>query len=134
MKFPFEEQSLSAPNFLQKAFKKQPKQNALIELVNLFAAKQNVEEIKSRDAEAIAQRYGVDLKQDLREEREEVYKTYLRYALQNVVERNEQSGGIRHLRELLHIQEDSHQTIHAAVAGDMLRSLADAMLTDGRLS
>jgi len=134
MKFPFEEQELGRPNFLQKMFKLHVKKNAVIEISNLFASKQSIEDICNRDVEKIAKRYDVDLRKDLREERENLYRAYLTFALRAATEDNQPPEGIQHLRDLLHIQDSSHQAIHADVAEELFRSFADAVVAEGRLS
>ena len=64
-------------SYFQRLLKKEPKENALIEVNNLLASKE-LNEIKHEDIESISLKYKVDLYKSFSVELKEFYQRYQR--------------------------------------------------------
>src|SRR5450759_4129237 len=93
-------EKLIQPSFLRRLFKIEPKENAFIEVNNLFASKPLIE-IKSAEIEAISVKYKVDLRKRFIDKLKEIYRRYLQQSISDKVITDQEVIYQNYLKKLL---------------------------------
>ena len=102
----YKHKALIKPNYIQKIFRKEPSENAVIEINNLFADKQiNIDEIQPEQIIGISDKYKINLKKDFKDERLDLFNKYLQYCLEDKKLDNKEIRLLIHMRRILFLND-----------------------------
>ena len=98
----YKSKKLKKPTFIQKLFNKQPKENAMIEINNLFALHQNnFKNISLEKILEIGDKYKADLKKLFKDNRLQLFQNYLHFCLVDDKLEDSQVATLKHIGEVL---------------------------------
>jgi len=129
----FQKSILEETSFLQKIFKQQPEENAVIELNNLLASKP-IKQISQSEISAIETRYGISLEQEFKLNLEEFYATFLNYCLADKSLSNEELEDLKHLKLLLGLDDITISNLHSKIGAIVYKKSFEEAVADGRLT
>ncbi len=129
----YERKELKKGSFLTRLLNKKIKENAFIELWNLFSAKE-IEQISYEDVASIASNYQVDFRQHFKEQVSDIYRRLVSHYLQDKMLSNSEIESLQHAKKLLHLNDDDVEQIHREVAGKMYREEVDKAIKDNKLT
>lgn len=129
----FQKAILEETSFLQKIFKQQPEENAVIELNNLLASKQ-IKQISQSEILEIETRYGISLEQEFKLNLEEFYATFLNYCLADKSLSNEELEDLKHLKLLLGLDDITISNLHSKIGAIVYKKSFEDAVADGRLT
>ncbi len=130
---PFQTIPLTPQSFLQRIFKQDAVENAIIELNNLLAINA-IKEIKQSDIEEIERRYGTSFIKNFRLNLEEFYATYLNYCLIDRTLSDEEISDLKHLKSLFQFEDRTVELLHIKIGEKIYRKSFSEAVSDGRLS
>jgi len=125
-------EKLIQPSFLQRLFRKEPKENAFIEVNNLFASKP-LKEIKSAEIEAISVKYKVDLRKRFINRLKEIYRRYLQQSISDKINTDQQVIHQNYLKKLLMLNDSEVEEIHNQLAGEIYKKSYNEVISDGKI-
>jgi hypothetical protein len=128
----YNKQDLKKTTFLQKMLGQRIKENAIIELNNLLADHE-LNQITLEQVYAIADKYGVNFKNDYTQEITDFYKTYLNSCLSDKVISDKELDDLRELKRILQINDKQVEEIHRELAGKIYKAEVDKVIKDGEL-
>lgn len=128
----FKETSKKDPGFFQRLFKKEPIDNAFIELNNLLATKE-LNSISTADVNAISARYKIDLSKKFPDKLKDLYGKYLAYCLTDNKLEDGEIEELKKLKSLLGLKDKDIEETHNQVAGQIYKKSFEQMIKDGRL-
>lgn len=108
------------------------KENAIIELNNLLA-EHELSQITLEQVYGIADKYGVNFKNDYTEEVVNFYKSYLNSCLSDKVISEKELDDLRELKRILQINDKQVEEIHRELAGKIYKAEVDKVILDGEL-
>ncbi|MDR1997142.1 MAG: hypothetical protein LBQ83_02315 [Candidatus Margulisbacteria bacterium] len=129
----FMAQELTRPSFLQKLFNIQPKNNALVEINNLFATKKLLD-ISLDDICEIATRYEVNINKAFKKQLLEFYRTYLEYCLRDKHLSDTELKELSHLKKILNLTDSTTKDTYNELTAKIYKSAVKDALADNRLS
>ncbi|ARS35790.1 hypothetical protein [Pontibacter actiniarum] len=129
----FNEAPLLKRSFMQRILRQHPEENAVIEINNLLASKQ-VREINSMEIDRITRTYKIDALHQFRLNMEEFYAVYLNHCFEDCVLSEEELQDLRHLRQLLQLEERTVNFLHSEIGQKVYKSSFERAIADGRLT
>ncbi len=122
------------PNYVQRLLGKEPRENVVIALNNLFADASRVRHVTYEDIQNIANSYDVNLQRDFKEDLAQLYREYLEYCLADKAMSDEEVRDLSHLKHLLGLNDQIVQSIHneaieSAYGKAIDEALSDALIT-----
>ncbi|MEQ9262869.1 MAG: hypothetical protein RLP14_06885 [Owenweeksia sp.] len=129
----YQEVPLYRRSLLQKIFRQQPEENAIIEINNLLAT-QPLSKIRKTDIIAIAAKYRVDLLKTYPQNLREFYAVYLTSCLKDYNLSDAEKKELEHLRMILMLSKEEAEEIYAEVAEPIYRKVLSEAVSDGELS
>jgi hypothetical protein len=129
----FTKTELKNAGFFQRLLKKEPSENALIEVNNLLASRALIE-IQLSDVEAILARYKVDFHLTFLNQLKELYERYLKKCLEDEVLTENEIQELNHLREILILKDQDVIGIHEKLGEDIYRKKYDDAISAGSLN
>lgn len=124
---------LSAISFFQKLFKQSVRENAVIELNNLLAAK-NLLQITTNDIKAIEDTYKLSLNKEFVLNLEEFYAVYLNHCLVDKILSNQELNELSHLKHILRLDDKTISKLHIKVGALHYKKSFEEAIADGRLT
>ncbi len=106
MTAPFTHKPLERPSFFLRLLGRQPKINGLIEMNNLLAQAEGVENVSMQQVDEIATRYRIRMLKDLKDERRGLCGDFLRYCIEDHRLDTGEADRLQHLRRLLRLSEE----------------------------
>ena len=130
----YKEKELENPTFFQKLFKKQPEENALIEINNLLAKNQdNLMKVTLENIIEIGERYKLDLKSKDHQKRVDLYSKYLDHCLKDKkIDKNEIEV-LEHLKHILLLNDSVTQKLLKAETEKIYSLSVKDFIVDGEL-
>ena len=128
----FKTEKLIQPSFLQRLFKTEPKENAFIEVNNLFASKPLME-IKSTEIEAISVKYKVDLRKRFIGRFKELYLRYLQQSISDKIITDQEVISQNYLKKLLMLNDSEVEEIYNQLAGEIYKKSYNEAISDGKI-
>ena len=128
----FKETPKKDPSFFQRLFKKEPVDNAFVELNNLLATKE-LKNITTADVNSISSRYKIDFLRKFPNKLKELYGKYLTFCLTDNKLQDEEIEELKKLKSLLGLKDKDIEEVHNQVAGQIYKKSFDQMIKDGRL-
>lgn len=125
-------QELQSPNFFQRLFRKEPKENAFIEVNNLLATK-SLKEIQLEQIEEISARYKVNLHDKFLDRLKELYERYLKKCFADSVLTDEELEDLTLLKHLLILQDYEVNELHDKLGGDIYKKTYEEAISKGTL-
>ncbi len=102
----YKRKDLSLPTFFQRLFKKQPKENALIEINNLLAENQeNIKGISLDNVIEILVKYNTQMTEQDHQLRLDLLEDYLKSCLTDKKIENQEIEVLEHLKNLLFLND-----------------------------
>ena len=98
---PFKIKPKNNQTFFQRLIGRFPKENAIVEINNLLAMSQSIQDISFEGIQSVANTYKVNLNKQFQDELEILYRDYIRYCLSDKVITDEEVGDISHLKSIL---------------------------------
>jgi hypothetical protein len=132
MKNLFQTEKLIPISFSQRLLKKGPKENAFIEINNLFASKPLLD-IKSAEIEAITARYKIDLRTEFIDRLKEFYLRYLQQNVSDKVITDQELVCQEYLKNLLQINDAEAEEIQNQLTGKIYKESFNEVISDGRI-
>lgn len=124
---------LRKPSLLQRLFRQQPDENAIIEVNNLLAS-MPLMSIKRTDITNISTRYNLNLNKIFKKNVYEFYAVYLKACLQDNTISDEEAQQLDHLASILGLTEKDREVIQENVAGPIFQNAVESAVANGRLS
>jgi hypothetical protein len=128
----FQVVSLYKQSLFQKIFGQIPEENAVIEINNLLASKP-IKSITNHDISSILAKYKANLYKTFRKNLYEFYAVYLNYCLKDKVLSDDELGELKHLKNLLNLNDNDVDVIHNKIAGTIYQESVHEAISDGRL-
>ncbi len=125
---------LKKPTSVQKILQRKPKENAIIEINNLLAEKQdNLSQIELEDIEKITKKYNVSLDKEFKNFRLELFEKYLDHCLEDHKLDDEEIASFVHLKNLLFLADSEIKYIlqrktHPIFNKEVKKAVADGQL------
>ena len=129
---PFRMRSLKDQSFLQRVTGQRPKENALIEINNMFA-KRPVRTVSISDIEKVAESYKFNVFKKFQGPLIGLYRDYLIHCLSDKVLTNEEIKDLLHLKHALGLNDKVVSKIHSEVSESVYSKSVDEAIADGRL-
>ena len=104
MSTPFNKRQLKNSSFFQRILGKKPKENVIIEIMNLLADK--FPNITSNNIDEIAFKYKTNIHKIFMKELYDIYRTYLKYCLMEKHLSKEEINNLNHLKNLLGLSDN----------------------------
>jgi hypothetical protein len=123
---------LENANFFQRLLKKEPKENAFIEVNNLLATRP-LKEIKLEEIEEISARYKVDLHNKFGERLKELYQRYLKKCFADSLLTEKELDELTHLKHLLILQDYEVNIFHEQLGGEIYKKNYEEAISKGTL-
>ncbi|MGD0551528.1 MAG: hypothetical protein ABSB25_02630 [Sedimentisphaerales bacterium] len=130
----FIEKPLKRPNLLQRIFRLQPKENALIEMNNLFAKADKIEDVSLEDVFEIATSYGVDLHKKFNKELRQIVTGYLSSCLKDLKIDDREFKNIKHLVRVFGINAYEFSKIRNEVCESIYADKVQEVISDGKVT
>jgi hypothetical protein len=124
--------SLKDQTFLQRVMGQRPKENAFVEINNLFAQRP-VRSVSISDIEKIAESYNVNVFKKFQVSLAGLYRDYLVQCLSDKVLTNEEIKDLLHLKHALGLNDKIITKIHGEVTESIYSKSVDEAIADGRL-
>ena len=134
MTAPFTHKPLERPSFFLRLLGRQPKINGLIEMNNLLAQAEGIENVSMQQVDEIATRYRIRMLKDLKDERRGLCGDFLRYCIEDHRLDTGEADRLQHLRRLLRLSEEDVAVIQRDVASSVYEAQADEAMRDRKLS
>jgi hypothetical protein len=134
---PFVFKPLPELNVWDKMRNPTPREHAILELNNLLAAPERVNEITLDQLIALSNKYNVDFTQEHHEELEKFYYEFILYCLVDSEFQEYELVDIAHLKGLFSLNDDQHDTVYQDVvrhvfARNVKEVFADKEVTEAR--
>ena len=133
METPFKERQLEKPDFFQRILKKEPKQNALIEINNILS-NNKVLTIPIEKIQAIAAKYKVDINKQFSIELLQYYRRYLEYCCIDPSIFENKINELNHLALILSLNEEEVKQINKDLTSKIYKKEVDEAIRERRLS
>lgn len=124
-------QSYRAPNLLGRFFKRQPKENALIEINNRLAQAKDIKEISIRDILEIGEEHGVDVYGAFTQELKMLFAQYLKYCLLDLKLTKDEIQNIQHLQRLFYLSNETVKNVQQEVCRSIYEKAVQDVISDG---
>jgi len=119
-------------HFFQQLFKTLPKENAIVEINNLLATK-FIRDIKLEEISEICLKYKVNLRVKFFNDLKELYERYLRKCFEDSILTDEEIDDLRHLRQILTLEENEVSELHNKLGGEIYKKAYDKAICDGKI-
>jgi len=130
----YKSQELSKPSFFQRLLNKKPKENAIIEVHNLFSKSKYIKDITIDNIQEISESYKINLVEEFHTEMETFYTVYLKHCLSDDKLSDEEMSDLLYLKKLLNLNDKAIEKIHKEVAGLIYRENIEKVIADGRIN
>lgn len=131
---PYKTQEIKKSSFFEKIFKIKPKKNALLEIVNLLAEVDNFSNIKPQSIEKIAEEYKINLSMNFKEERENIFEQYIKYALEDKHLSEKERDNAKLLKQILFLNDGQARKVLNNACKKIYEEAYQHAITDGRIS
>jgi hypothetical protein len=129
----FKPKRLKAQNFFQKILRKQPRENAVVEINNLLATKPLLDITPSEINETLY-KYKENILRTFASDIAQLYEMYLRHCLNDKHLSDEDLAELKHLKRLLSLSDKTVGQLHDKVAGAIYEESVEQAIADGKLS
>ena len=129
----FNKQEFIEPSFFQRLFNKKPKENAVIEINNLFSESNCIKDITIEDIHSIAEKYNVKLLKEFHEDLELFYRIYLKHCLSDKKLSDDERDDLLHIKNIFNLNDKSIESIHNDIAGLIYKTSVEKVISDGRV-
>jgi len=120
------------PNGWQRLFNITPKENAFVEINNLFASKP-IKEIKPMEIEEISMKYNVNLRKRFREKFKELYRQFLLQNSSDHILTDQEVIIQNYLKKLLLLTENEADEILSEIGSEIYRNKFIEVISNGKL-
>ena len=124
--------SLRDQTSLQRVTGQQPKENAVVEINNMFANRP-VRTVSISDIEKVAESYKVNVFKKFQGPLIGLYRDYLIHCLSDKVLTNEEIKDLLHLKHALGLNDKIVSKIHSDASESIYKKSVDEAIADGRL-
>ncbi len=125
---------LKKPNFLQKVFGKNPIENSIIELNNLFALNQkDLNKISPDQITEIEEKYKINFKNKFKENRIELYKILLQNCLMDLKLDNSDIELLNHIKDILKLDRSDADSVLKLEVEKLYKQAVKNAVQDGEL-
>jgi hypothetical protein len=128
---PFTQIQLQKPSVIQRLLRRQPRENAFIEINNLMARARQIRAVTGEDVVRICEAHRTDLKGPLGSRTERLYRDYLIYCLEDRHLNEDELSDLAHLKKVLKISNEATAAIHEYVARQVYCKTVAEVLADG---
>jgi hypothetical protein len=130
---PYKPVPLKTPSLLQRLFKQQPPENAIIQVNNLLAEKP-LQSITQNDLQNIESQYPVNLKQEYALNLQEFYAVYWNHSLLAGPQNAQTESELQHLAQLFQFSTETLNQLHHQVGAARFRKAAAGALKKRRFT
>jgi hypothetical protein len=131
---PFDIKPLYSQSTLQRMLGMQVKDNAYIEINNLLAAAEHIQEVTNEAIHTATAPYKVNLVKAFSRELQNLYRDYFSYCLEDGTLNDEENANLAHLQHILEISDKAAITVQSEAAQALYRLHAERAVADGRLT
>lgn len=133
MSFQYEIEDFKKQGLLQKAFRKEPKENTLLELKKLLNEK-GISNVTGEDISNICNKYKVNLSKEYNHGLLLLYTQFLEYCVNDKIIDEDEMTTLRHLKNLLGLKDEQVFSIYKDTISKIFKKDLDTVLEDGKLS
>jgi hypothetical protein len=133
MAFPYETQQLKQ-SFFCRILGREPKENAIIKITNLFAQAENLTDVSSGDIQNIFKEHNIDLHKNFPDQMRNFYWQYLKYCLSDNKITEEDRNTLYHLGEIMNLSESEAIDIYSKEVTPIYQDGIDAVIANGCLN
>ncbi|HMB00234.1 MAG TPA: hypothetical protein VKS21_04540 [Spirochaetota bacterium] len=130
----FKHKPLSAGNLFHRLFKIKPQANAIIEINNLLATADHINDLSSDQLDAVCRKYKIDIYRKFKNELQHFYKKILTFFLKDKKLSGREINQLKHIKKLFGLQEKTTARMHKEIASALYQKELDAVLQDGKIS
>src|SRR5258708_5214023 len=120
-------------SILQRLFKQQPQENAIIELNNMLASRP-IKNLSQTDVAEIEKKYSLDLRREFPLNLEEFYATYLNYGPSDRSLSDEEQANLERLKTILSLDDRTIKSLHVRIGAVVYKRAFEEVVADGRLT
>jgi phage FluMu protein Com len=131
--YPFTRKPKKPQSWHQRRLGQMPKENAIVEINNLLADAQRVQDVSVEDIRRIADAHGVDIYKKFQGEREAFYRDYLRYCLADKVLTDDELKDLSHLKCILGLSDVRASHIYTKVAESVYQKSLAEVIADSQI-
>lgn len=129
----FEKKELKKGSLLNRLLNKTVKENAFIELWNLFSAK-DIGQISIEDVGKIAAGYRVDFRKDFNDRILDIYERLIMHFLKDKRLSDSEIESLQQAKKLLHLNDQDVDRVHREAAGTLYKAEVEKAIEDNKLS
>ena len=129
----FKYSPLKPKNLIQKLLWLEPKENAIIELYNLFSSRK-VKTIENKDVKYLEKKYRINFNQTYQKEVSDIYSQYLIACFDDGVLSDEEINDLKNIKQILRITDKEIDQLHYEVALKVYKNNWNEVLKDGVIS
>lgn len=129
----FARKPLKIQSFFQKLLRRQPPENAVIEINNLLASKP-VLDVQLTEISDILAKYKPNVRRLFANDIIELYERYLRHCLVDKAFSDTEHEELKHLKHLLSLTDETVKNIHLNVAKEVYEKSVNEAIFDGNLT
>lgn len=131
---PFSATRLHEASFLQRVFRRPPKENAILSLETRLAQAARITEVPLETILELSKTFHTDLTSEYGDERIAMYQEFMRHCFADRVFEQCEVDDLWHLKDLLSIDDATHAQIYQSVAQEVYRREVETVLTDHSVS
>lgn len=124
---------LKPQSFIQRIFRQQVEENAVIAVNNLLAIRE-IEDVHPNDLIAIDAHYGAHVLSDFALNLEEFYAAYLNHCLKDRRLDLKELAELRHLKKLFGLSDQVIDHLHQRIGGAVYQQTFEEAVADGKLT
>src|SRR5690606_33894427 len=132
MSYVFQHYPLIRQSFFQKLLGQHPRENAIIEVNNLLAAKP-IDRVTPAHITAIEKKYRTNIKKQFQLNLEEFYAVYLNHCLQDRTLDDGEVSELEHLKNIFALPDKAVTYLHEQVGSLVYRDCYKQAVADGHL-
>ena len=130
---PFQAKQRKEASWIGRIVHRKPEINAFIELNNLFAAAESIQQVTFDNIADINNKYKIDIHERFRDELLELYNSFLSFCFIDRKLSQEETKSLFHLKDLLGISDNEHKKILDEIVAGIYEKGLSQVLSDGNI-
>jgi len=130
----FKTRSPVTPTLIQRILRITPKENAVIEVINLIANAGSISNVFREDVIKIEERYKVNLNKKFGPTLELLYSNYLQSCLSDKHIDEEEANSLSRLKQLFSLNDKTANRLHNDIVQTIYKESVEEAIKDGRLT
>lgn len=133
MPLPYTVQTLKEQSFFERLIGKNPPGNAFLELNNVLAESNKIQDVTVEKVCEIAEKYGINFNKKFSNALEGIYEDYLIFCLMDKTLSENEISDLAHLKHILQLKDEVIDKVHSSVAEKIYSESIDEAIKDSRI-